>query len=131
MIDVRPSALTNSPQPVGREAPVSHRKKFTVFIPLTSIELHERSFQLSSKKKKKMSSKSLILAAASYFLLIRTEMISLILVLFLFHQAVVAVIVLSNSVDLAGAHDDADAAAGDWTWDDVLSCVFADGKLKF
>ena len=125
MIDVRPSALTNSPQPVGREAPVSNRKKFTVFIPLTSIELHERSFQLSSKKKKKMSSKSLIFVAVSYFLLlIRTEIISPILILCLFHQAVVAVIVLSNSVDLADA-------AGDWTWDDVLSCVFADDKLKF
>ena len=65
MIDVRPSALTNSPQLVGREAPFLIGKKPTVLIPPTSVELHKRPFQLSSKKKKKMSSKSLILIAVS------------------------------------------------------------------
>ena len=69
MIDVRPSALTNSPQPAGEKRLFLIGKKPTVLIPLRSVELHKRPFQLSSKKKKKMSSKSLIIlvAVSCYF----------------------------------------------------------------
>ena len=65
MIDVRPSAPTNSPQPAGEKRLFLIGKKPTVLIPLRSVELNERPFLLSSKKKKKMSSKSLILVAVS------------------------------------------------------------------